>query len=220
MVEEKPLGTNVAKKTGLTVADLYGKQISLNLSMTKYWMPPSGNESMLLTADKPTTRIPDRDHVGESDMISIVRHLKAKHLVLGPVPVPEYQKVAGVLERHLSVVNMEVSFEIFEKEVFGIVNGPAMEGGYTKIEILESMYEAEELNPVTQRGGRNRAAVLEHLREAIKAVIAREGGVSKVRTSPEHFQHKLESSMRKPSPVELTKEEQRRFLGIEAGTEA
>lgn len=206
----KLLGTRIAQAIG--PEQLRGKIISLNLKKCKWFVPPSEDSRLMVTAKNPTIEIPDSAR--KEDLECILLKLKAKHFVIGPTPIPEHTKQPDALKRHTNMVLEYFDKDIVKDHVKKIVNGPNLDGGYSKLEILQEMLGIEEVNPATGRGGRNRREVVDFIREAISYVEEVYGGVSKVHKE-EFIPAQDGSSLRERPQAAVNKETVNQFLGID-----
>lgn len=194
-------------------ASLYGVTLSLNMKVCKYLDVESRDRNLHFDTYEPTKTVPQAGHVRPRDLEGIFRALQTGHLVVGSEPIPEFDKQMEVMEEHLGVIKNTVPFEFIKSYISDkIVNGPNLNGGYTKLEILETMLEEEAFNPLTGKGGRNRTAVVDFLKEAIQYVVDTYGGVSKVKS--EEIVHDQSSSGRTLPTVRMDAQKASKFLGL------
>lgn len=190
---------------------LRGKIVSLNLKTCKWFLPPTQDPRLSLSADEPTMQIPDT--ASPEDLKCIFLKMKAGHIVLGSTPVPEHTKMADVLEKHVNMIKQKFPENIVLDHVKSVVQGVNLDGGYNKLEILEAMLEAEEVNPVTRKGGSNRPKVVAFIREAIQYVEEVYGGHSRVKRE-EFVPARDGSSLREYTPAKIAGPKARSFLGL------
>jgi hypothetical protein len=190
---------------------LRGKMVSLNLKSCKWFLPPSQDPRLSLNTEEPSVKIPET--ASPADLECIYLKMKAGHIVLGAIPVPEHTKVQDVLQAHLNMVKQQFPEPVVLDHIKAIVGGVNLDGGYSKIEILEALLEAEEVNPVTRKGGRNRPKVINLIREAITYVEEVYGGHSRVKR--EDFVPSNDgSSLREYPSAKVTGPKARSFLGL------
>lgn len=195
----------------VTPHDLAGRTISLNLKSCKWFMPPTQDPRLRMTADSPTVTIPET--AASEDLECIFLKMKANHIIFGSTPKPEFVKQEDVLEKHLNMIKQQFPENVVIDHVTSVVQGVNLDGGYNKLEILEAMLEAEEINPVTRKGGRNRPKVIKHIREAIQYVEEVYGGVSRVKR--EEFTPSSDgASLREYTPAKVSGPKARDFLGL------
>jgi len=174
MAEGKPgLGSKVSGGTPNNPASLVGRKISLNLKSCKWFMTPNQDPRLYLNPHRPTAEIPV--DLSADDLKSIMLKIKIGHLVLADKPVPEHTKISDVIQRHTKVITENFDFEYTSRYVNRIFNGPSIDGGYSKIEILESMLQAE-----NAKGGAKRKQFVEYLSKAIEVIARAQGGHGKV----------------------------------------
>lgn len=170
---EKPLGVTVPSEA--PVPTLVGRTVSLNFRNCDWLLSPSG--AIMLTHETPTYAVPS--DIRPEDLSCLEIKLKMNHLVLGDKPAPRHEKIPGRLAQVLRALE-DHRIDRVKEDIAKIVAGPNVDGGFTKLELLEELYAAEERNPLTQKGGRNREEVLKYLKKAISFVTQNFGGVSKV----------------------------------------
>lgn len=210
MAKASVVGKSLSEKE-VTPHDLAGKTVSLNLKNCKWFMSPTQDPRLTMTAENPTITIPET--ASTEDLQCVYLKMKASHIVFGGTPVPEFTKQVDVLEKHLNMIRGQFPENIVIDHVTRVVQGVNLDGGYNKIEILEAMLEAEEINPVTRKGGRNRQKVMNHIREAIKYVEEVYGGVSRVKR--EEFTPSSDgASLREYTPAKVSGPKARDILGL------
>ena len=211
--EVKPLGTTV---TGTAVSgpqSLYGQTVSLNFKLRKYFDSPTRDPILHMDTDRPTITIPNAGHISAEDLKCIWVNMKHGHIVLGGVPTPQFTKTPDVLEGHLSMVKQIFPAEIVKEHIKKIVSGQSLDGGYTKLEILEAMYDIEERHYSAGRGGRTRKEVLDFIKEAVKYVEDAYGGVSRVNVERPDKDNASFSGREFPQ-ANITPEKARSILGL------
>jgi hypothetical protein len=168
----KSIGAEVpTRKPG--PADMYDKPWSLNYKRCDYIELPS--RAIILDHDNPTF-IPRRGKISTEDLNCLFKNALLKKIVPGTIPEPKFDKNVNALQRHIDFLKLRVQLPEVKEYIGNIVNGPSLDGGYEKIDILEAMIAAEEVNPLTRKGGQNRPDVLKELRDAVKYVFSFYGG--------------------------------------------
>jgi len=205
----KLFGTSMNEVVG--PEQLRGQFVSLNMKNCKWFMSPTQDQRLSMNLDNPTVKIPDT--CNREDLECLMLKLKAKHLVIGKTPVEEFTKEPDRLKVHLNMITEHFPEKNVLDHVKVVVNGVNLDGGYNKLEILERMLEAEEINPVTRRGGKNRPKVVAFIREALQYVEEMYGGVSKV-TREDFSPAKDGSSLRQYTPANVNSSKAKGFLGI------
>lgn len=191
---------------------LYGKTVSLNMKAAKWLDFPTRDPQLHLDTERPTMTIPERGHINARDLNGIWSALKSGTIVLGEEPVPEFDKQVEVLEQHLNVVKSNYPLEYIKDYTKNtIISGANNQGGYSKIEIFELMIEAEEQNPITGQGGKNRQPVLDWLKECLDYCQEMFGGHSRVRT--EKVSGENSSSLKSFPKADMNQAKARKFLG-------
>lgn len=190
---------------------LKGVTVSLNMKNCKWFLPPSQDPRLKLDTDSPTVKIPD--DARRDDLDCIFLKLKAGHFVIGDSPIEEFTKNPESLQGHLNMIQHQFSVQVVKDHINSIVNGNNNDNGYSKIEILEAMLKAEEINPATGKGGRNRPDVVKYLREAIHHVEDVFGGVSSVKRE-EIVPARDGSSGRTYPEANVNSEKARKILGM------
>jgi hypothetical protein len=177
-----PLGVTTPTIRVATADSLHGKTVSLNYKVCDYFDAPSRDTRLFMNHDRPTIQIPARGLINQQDLHCLFLKFRAGHIVLGDKPIPRFEKQPNVLEEHLNMIKGAYKFEFIKEHINKIVNGSYLIGGYSKLEILESMLDAETRDPATGLGGKNRKVVMEYLDKAIQVVRNSEGGSGRVRS--------------------------------------
>lgn len=208
----------MAKLVGRTISEpvgpeaLCGRTISLNLKQCKYLDVRTRDPNLHMDVAHPTVTVPAHGNVADTDLECLMMNLKAGMIVIADKPIPEFTKEPDKLEVHVNVVKMNMPADYVKEHVKKIVNGPNLDGGYNKIEILETLLaieEKSEKNPT----GRNRKEVVSWINDALQYVTRVYGGISKVK-SEEFVPAADGSSLRSYKPANVTPDKAKNFLGV------